>query len=230
MKTQRIILFTAAFAVLLAAPAPSRWLSATATARAQSPAPSGPVDPATLPNHDKHEGLLIAADPYTDPERGKQTFGKDNPGKGGILPIDVYFRNDTDQALRVDLSTIRLEVDPPDEEHQKVAALSVKEVAVLVVHPRGPSDPTVNRARLPVPIPMPKHDKAVEKAAAALQPFAFDSDVLPPHSTLHGFFFFDLGRDMSILRYAELYIPDVTITPGNKLLMFFDISLQPATK
>ncbi len=230
MKTQRIIVFTAGIAVLLVTPAPSRWLGPSATVDAQSPAPSGPLDPATLPNHDKHEGLLIAADPYTDVERSKQTFGKDDPAKGGIVPIDVYFRNDTDQALRIELSTIRLEVDPPDEDHQKVAALSVKEVAVLVVHPRGPADPTVTRNRLPVPIPMPKHDKAVEKAAAALQAFAFDSDVLPPHSTLHGFFFFDLGRDMSMMRYAELYIPDVSIMNGNKLLMFFDIPLQPTNK
>ncbi|MGA8230420.1 MAG: hypothetical protein WB795_02980 [Candidatus Acidiferrales bacterium] len=228
MKTQRIIVFTAAIAVLLVIPAGPRWPGATATVDAQSPAPSGAVDPTTLPNHDKHEGLLIAADPYTDVERSKQTFGKDDPAKGGVLPIDVYFRNETDQAIHVDLNTIRLEVDPPDEDHQKVEALSVKEVAVLVVHPRGPSDPT--RRRLPEPIPLPKHDKAVEKAAAALQPFAFDSDVLPPHSTLHGFFFFDFGHDTSSMRYADLYIPDVKVVTGNKLLMYFDVPLQPVNK
>jgi hypothetical protein len=229
MKTQRIIEFTAAIAALLLIPAGSRWFGHSATLFAQSPAPEA-VDPTTLPNHDKHEGLLVAADPYTDAERSKQTFGKDDPAKGGVLPIEVYFRNDTDQAIRVDLNTIRLEIDPPDEDHQKVEALSVKEVAVLVVHPRGPADPSATRKRIPAPIPMPKHDKAVEKTAAALQPFLFDSDVLPPHSTLHGFFFFDLGHDMSMMRYADLYVPDVMVVSGNKLLMYFDVPLQPAAK
>jgi len=229
MKTQRIIVLTAAAAVLSLIPAGPRWPGVSATVDAQSPS-SGPVDPTTLPARDSHEGLLIAADPYADPERSKQAFGKDDPAKGGVLPIDVYFRNDTDQAIRIDLNTIRLEVDPPDEERQKVEALSVKEVAVLVVHPRGPADPSATRKRVPAPIPMPKHDKAVDKAAAALQPFAFDSDVLPPHSTLHGFFFFDFGHDTSSLRYADLYVPDVTVITGNKLLMYFDVPLQPTKK
>jgi hypothetical protein len=230
MNTQRIIVFTAAAAVLSLVPAGPRWPGVSATADAQSPLRSGPVDATTLPARDSHEGLLIAADPYTDPERSKQAFGKDDPAKGGVLPIDVYFRNDNDQAIRIDLSTIRLEVDPPGEDRQKVEALSVKEVAVLVVHPRGPADPSATRKRIPAPIPMPKHDKAVDKTTAALQPFAFDSDVLPPHSTLHGFFFFDFGHDTSSMRYADLYVPDVTVITGNKLLMYFDVPLQPAKK
>jgi hypothetical protein len=230
MKTQRIIVFTAAVAVLSLIPAGPRWPGVSATVDAQSPRPSGPVDPTTLPARDSHEGLLIAADPYTDAERSKQTFGKDDPAKGGVLPIDVYFRNDNDQAVRIDLNTIRLEVDPPGEGRQKVEALSVKAVAVLVVHPRGPADPSATRKRIPEPIPLPKHDKAVDKAVAALQPFAFDSDVLPPHSTLHGFFFFDFGHDTSSMRYADLYVPDVTVITGNKLLMYFDVPLQPASK
>jgi hypothetical protein len=232
MKAQRIIVLTAAIAALSVIPAgfSGRGASATAALFAQSPPPSGPVDPAALPAHDNHEGLLIAADPYTDPERSKQTFGKNDPAKGGVLPIDVYFRNDTDQAIRVDFNTMRLEIAPPGEDHQKVEALTVSEVAVMVAHPRGPSDPSATRRRIPAPIPMPKHDKAEEKAAAALRPFAFDSDVLPPRSTLHGFFFFDFGHDFSDVRFAELYIPDVIVVTGNKLLMYFDVPLQPAKK
>src|ERR1700685_3598282 len=90
MKAQRIIVLTAAIAALSVIPAgfSGRGASATAALFAQSPPSSGPVDPAALPAHDNHEGLLIAADPYTDPERSKQTFGKNDPAKGGVLPID----------------------------------------------------------------------------------------------------------------------------------------------
>lgn len=229
MKTLRIIAFTLTIAALWVVPCAPHWFGASSPLLAQSPTPA-PVDVNALPAHDNHEGLLIAADPYTDAERSKQTFGKNDPAKGGILPIDVYFRNDTDQAIRVDLSTVRLEVTPPDADHQKVGALSVKEVAVLVAHPGGTPDPSSSRKRIPRPIPMPSHDKAEDKIVAALQPFAFDSDVLPPRSTLHGFFFFDLSYDHSVLRYADLYVPDVTVVSSNKLLMYFDLPLQPAKK
>src|SRR6266849_130683 len=71
------------------------------------------VDPASLPAHDAHDGLLIAADPYTDPTQYKARFGKKNPYEAGILAMDVYFRNDTDKPIRIDLESIRLPLAPP---------------------------------------------------------------------------------------------------------------------
>jgi hypothetical protein len=35
---------------------------------------------------------------------------------------------------------------------------------------------------------------------------------------------------MSMMRYADLYVPDVMVVSGNKLLMYFDVPLQPAAK
>ena len=49
------------------------------------------IDPAALPAHDHHEGLLIAADPYADSARAKEKFGKANPMPVGIIPIEIYF-------------------------------------------------------------------------------------------------------------------------------------------
>ena len=198
MKTQRIIVLTAAIAALLVIFAFIRVGSARpATLFAQSPAPPGPLDPAALPAHDKHEGLLIAADPYTDPERSKQTFGKNDPARAAFCPSTSISETTPTRPSASTSTPCASKSIRPDEDHQKVEALSVREVAVLVAHPRGPADPSATRNRIPAPIPMPKHDKAEEKAAAALAPFAFDSDVLPPRSTLHGFFFFDFGHDIS---------------------------------
>lgn len=183
-------------------------------------------DPADLPARDSHEGLLVAADPCLDAARAREKFGKSNPFEAGILPVDVYFRNDTDQAMRVDLSTVRLDISEPGEDRQRIVALTPRQVAVLVTHPGGTPDPEASRRRVPQPIPMPSHDKKEDKILESLKPLAFDSDVLPPHSTLHGFFFFDLSHDFRLADFATLYIPDVKVVPANKLLTYFEVPLR----
>ena len=59
-------------------------------------------------------GLNVSADPYTDAERAKKKFGKANPIPAGILPVEVFLRNELDQPIRIDLSTIQLTVRPPE--------------------------------------------------------------------------------------------------------------------
>jgi hypothetical protein len=189
------------------------------------PALRGQNDPAVLQDHDQHEGLLVAADPYVDAARAKEKFGKSNPYAAGMLPVDVYFKNETDTPLRINLKSVRLEVSQPGEDRDRVAALSLQQVAVLIAHPEGARNPTARR--LPNPLPIPKNDKKEEKIVNALRPLAFDSDILPPHSTLHGFCFFDLSHDFDLTQYATLYIPDVTIIPTNKPLMYFEVPLGP---
>ena len=189
------------------------------------PVMSGQADPSALP-HDNHEGLLIAADTYLDAARAKEKFGKNNdPYAAGILPVDAYFKNNTDTPLKINLNTIRLEIAGPGQDRQRIKALPVYQVALLIAHPSGSRTPTARR--LPTPIPIPKGDSKTNKIAGALRPFAFDSDVLPPHSTLHGFLFFDLGNDFSLVKYGTLYVPDISQVPSNKLLMYFELPLTP---
>jgi hypothetical protein len=183
-------------------------------------------DPAELPARDSHEGLLVAADPCLDAARAKEKFGKSNPFEAGILAVDVYFRNDTDQAMQIDLSTVRLNISEPGEDRQRITARTPRQVAVLIAHPGGTPNPESPRRRVPEPIPMPSHDKKEDKVFDSLKPLAFDSDVLPPHSTLHGFFFFDLSHDFRLADFATLYIPDVKIVPANKLLTYFEVPLR----
>jgi hypothetical protein len=183
-------------------------------------------DPASLSARDTHEGLLVAADPCLDEACAKEKFGKSNPFQAGVLPVDVYFRNDTDEAMQIDLTTVRLDISQPGEDRQRIVALTPRQVAVLIAHPGGTPNPEAPRHRVPQPIPMPSHDKKEDKVLESLKPLAFDSDVLPPRSTLHGFFFFDLSHDFRLADFATLYIPDVKIVPANKLLTYFEIPLR----
>src|ERR1017187_10729427 len=50
---------------------------------------------------DRHEGLSVSVDPYTDMARAKDRFGKANPVPLGILPVEVFLHNETAQPIRV---------------------------------------------------------------------------------------------------------------------------------
>jgi len=85
------------------------------------------------PRQDRHDGLSISVDPYNEPARAKEKFGKANPLAVGILPIEVSMHNDTERPIRVDLSTIQLEVHFSDDHHQEIDWLPPQQVANQVV-------------------------------------------------------------------------------------------------
>jgi hypothetical protein len=99
------------------------------------------ADPATLPARDRHEGMLVAADPCNDAARAKARFGKASPIPAGIVPIEVFFRNETQQPLRINLATIRLEISPAGRQRQHIEPLDASEVALLIAHPGGTPNP-----------------------------------------------------------------------------------------
>ncbi len=194
---------------------------APAQVRANSPAQAAHQGDDSLP-HDRHEGLSVSADAYSDPARAKEKFGKSaDPLQAGILPVEVFLRNETDQPMHVDLSTIQLDVHPQGgARDEDIDALSLHDVAAAVAHPHGPSAP--QSRRFPVGLPS-STDKKADKVADVLDPLALDSDIVPPHGMIHGFVFFDLGDDMSLAETASVYVPDVTIVPSQKALMFFEV-------
>ena len=179
--------------------------------------------------HDRHEGLSVSADAYSDPARAKEKFGKSaDPLQAGILPVEVFLRNETDQPMHVDLSTIQLDVHPQGgARDEDIDALSLHDVAASVAHPHGPSAP--HASRFPVGLPS-AGDKKADKVADVLGPLALDSDIVPPHGMIHGFVFFDLGDDMSLAETASVYVPDVTIVPSQKALMFFEVPVGKGSR
>jgi hypothetical protein len=199
---------------------------ASAFAQANSPSGSAAASAAhadeSLP-HDRHGGMSVSADPYTDPARAKEKFGKANPLAVGILPVEVVMRNETNEPIRINLSTIQLEVRPRGSTLQGIDWLTVEEVASAIAHPQG--TPAPKARRLPMGIPVPTKDTKAEKFADSLRPLALDTDIVPPMGMVHGFLFFDLGHDLSLLSNASLYVPDAVGMPSNKPLIFFEVPL-----
>jgi hypothetical protein len=186
-------------------------------------AQTAPTDPMALQARDSHQDLLIAADPYISADRYKDTFGKHSPYPAGIIAIEVYFRNDNNMPVRLNLNTIRLVISLPGVERQRLEPLSPEEV----------TDRTLLKAnanpRLPRPFPFPTpgggKGKAWNEMDTMLRSVAVPSDVLPPIGATHGFLFFDMNHDFEAIRHAHLYIPDLAFMTNNKALFFFELDL-----
>jgi hypothetical protein len=188
-------------------------------AASSSSAPK-PAAPAAL-SQDQHDGLTVSVDPYTDTARAKDKFGKANPVEVGILPVEVFLRNDSAQAMHIDLDTVQLEVNLRGG-RQEVDWLRPEEVATLIAHPAGSANP--HQRRLPLPIVI--SDKKVEKLTAILRPLTLDADVVPPKATIHGFLYFNVSHEMSLAGSSSLYLPDVVLAPSNTPLVFFEVPLR----
>jgi hypothetical protein len=187
-----------------------------------------PADPQALPARDAHQDLSIAADPYISADRyNKERFGKKSPYDAGIVAIEVYFRNDNDAPIRLDLATLRLVVTPSGGQRQQLEALSPEEVTdrtLLKAH----ANPSVPRLALPIPLSKSGKGKAWDEMAATLRSVALTTDILPPHAATHGFLFFDMNHEFDAIHHSQLYIPDLSFMTNHKALFFFEIELSTA--
>jgi hypothetical protein len=178
------------------------------------------ADPIAALAHDHHDGLTVLADPYTEKARGKEKFGKANPLDAGILPVEIFLRNETNEPIHVDISTIQLEVKLRAGGRQEIDWLPPEDVAGLVAHPGGVTPS--NQKRI-AGIPLPSGDKKTDKLAEILRPFTLDADVVPPMGALHGFLYFNVNNEMSLADTAVLYVPDASVVASKKPLMFYEV-------
>src|SRR5258708_7446069 len=73
---------------------------------------------------ESHEGLTITADPWTDAAKYKDKFPKKSPYAAGVLAVEVSFRNDSDESVKVNLSRIRLTGHVDAENTQQLPSVS----------------------------------------------------------------------------------------------------------
>ena len=196
------------------------FAAAWTSGEAQQP----PLKTASL---ESHEGLTISVQPWTDPAQYKEKFRKNSPLSAGIVALQVSFRNDSDDSIRVDLGRIRLTVDLSEDNRQGLATLTPDEVADRVLHPE-PKNPTTPRARLPIPIGGANnpHDKRWTELQKAASDASLPGNVVAPHKTLKGLLYFDLQGQFDLLNTAHLYLPDAMALESHRPLMYFDVDLS----
>jgi hypothetical protein len=182
-----------------------------------------PLRPASL---ESHEGLTITATPWRDAGKYKDKFPKKSPYAAGILVVEVSFRNDSDESVKVNLSRIRLTVRLDAENTQELPSLSAEELVQAVLKPGG-KDPTATRKKIPVPVPIPKSgkDKNADELQRQAQEASVPTGVVAPRSTVQGLLYFDLQNQFDLIDTAHLYVPELVLMRGNRALTYFDIDL-----
>ena len=179
---------------------------------------------------ESHEGLTISAQPWTDAARYKDKFPKKSPYAAGVVALQVAFRNDSNESMRVNLERVRLTVQLDENNKQEVQALTAEQLADEVLKPAA-KDPTAKRQRLPIPVGGSKggRDKHWAELQSQAQDAGVPTSVVAPHSTVQGLLYFDLQNQFDLLQTAHLYIPEVVEMRQNRALTYFDIDLSQHT-
>jgi hypothetical protein len=188
---------------------------------AQQPPPKA-THAKTYPAVDAHddEKVAIAADPFDMPDK---TAFMQVPYKGNdLLPIRVIISNDSDAPLN--LSGMVLQVNTVNP-RAKIAPADIDDLQRRLARQTRRGD---EQSRNPMPFPLPgrKMKPAVKKEwQEELESLRFKWLVVEPHSSVSGFFFFDVRDLEHPLAGGHLYVTGIRNESGRELL-FFDIALE----
>ena len=174
---------------------------------------------------ESHEGMTITARPWTDPALYKEKFPKKSPFAAGIVAIQVVFRNDSDDSMKVNLERIRLNLTLSEEDHQALYPLTSEEAADIITRP---ATKNLTAKRLPFPLGGPKvgKDKKWIEVEQSIRDAGVQASVVAPHSSVLGLLYFDLRSQFELLNNAHLYVPEVVAIEKNHGLLYFEIDLS----
>ena len=174
---------------------------------------------------ESHEGMTITARPWTDAALYKEKFPKKSPFAAGIIAIQVIFRNDSDDSMKINLERIRLNLTLSEEDHQALYPLTSGEAADAVTRP---STKNLTTKRLPIPLGGPKvgKDKKWTEVEQSIRNAGVQASVVAPHSSVQGLLYFDLRSQFELLNTAHLYVPEIVAIEKNHGLLYFEIDLS----
>ncbi len=176
---------------------------------------------------DSHEGMTVGINPWTDASQYKVKFPKKSPFSKGVIALQVSFKNDTDESIRIDLAHIRLLVQLGEDDKQELESLSADDVADAVLLKSSGKDPTARKLPLPIPIgrSAPSRDKNWTEFRDTCQNAAMPSPIVAAHTSLEGLLYFDLRGEVELLQSSRLYVPNLTMMSTKQPLSYFDIAL-----
>ena len=201
------------------------------SARAQSPSIPSQDVPKTTPMKaqftDTHEGMTIGVEPWTQASVYKQKFPKKSPFSGGVVALQMTFKNDSDESIKVDVQSIRLLLLIGEDNRQELSPLTAEDVADTVLLSNNGKDPTQRRNPLPIPVgkPRPSRDKNWVELKDACQNAGVPSSVVAAHSTVVGLVYFDLRSEWDLLQNAKVYLPSLVSMSTRRPLSYFEIDL-----
>jgi|SRR5581483_10444955 len=201
-----------ALLVSLIAFAAALWMGTATLAadNAKDAAKFAPGPASSYPAKQTNDHVTVAAVPYDTEELAHTAFGKLNPNQYGVLPVLVIIQNDTDQALKLE----RLQTEYTGADGRGVEATPASEVQTLG---------GVERPNVPVGTPIPirrKHKNPLD--VWEIDGRSFSAKLLPPHESVHGFFYFQTTHRPG----SRFYLSGIKVAATGQDVLFFDIPLQ----
>ena len=164
--------------------------------------------------------VLVAVKPYRVDKDVKAAFGKAKPYKYGVLPILVVITNRSDHTL--DLADLKVRFISADRDG--LEPISAEDLAYLKLDTKPKERPVY----LP---PVPGIWRGgVKKGPLAKPEFdqrAFKAPVVPPETTVSGFFYYLTGNLPDPVPGSAIYLSGVKDLNTGKELFYFEISLNP---
>src|SRR5260370_35327625 len=169
---------------------------------------------------ESHEGMTITARPWTDPALYKGKFPKKSPFAAGIIAVQVVFRNDSEDSMKINLERIRLNLTLSEEDHQALYPLTSEEAADVITRPATKS---LTAKRLPIPLGGPKvgKDKKWIEVEQSIRNAGVHASVAAPHTSGQILLYFDLRAQFELLNNAHLYVPEAVPIEKNHGLLYF---------
>jgi hypothetical protein len=165
------------------------------------------------------EGVTIGVEVFRGRARIKEAFPKTDLEKVGILPVLVVIANDNDHVVQLD----RMRVQLITGDRQAIDPTAAEDVL------RSGKVQRPEVAPLPSPIPgigrggrsSRNQDQELE-----LSDREFVAPVVGPRSSVHGFFYFRLGKGPDRLKGGKLYLTGIRNARTGQELLYFEIDLD----
>ncbi len=205
------------------------FTSLASSAVAQSPSQEAAKPATTRASFmDTHEGMSIGVEPWTQASLYKQKFPKKSPFSGGVVALQITFRNDSDDSIKIDVQSIRLLLLIGEDNRQELSPLTAEDVADTVLLANNGKDPTQRRNPLPIPVgkPRPSRDKNWTELKDACQNAAVPSSVVAAHSAMVGLVYFDMRSEWDLLQTAKVYLPNLVSMSTKRPLSYFEVDLS----
>ena len=167
----------------------------------------------------KQGDVILAVKAYRSEKEMKTAFGKAKPYKFGVLPILVVLDNGSDHALS--LKDLKVRFITADREG--LEPLTEEDLTYFQPSTRPKERPSY------VP-PIPGLGRGGLKRGPLAKPEigqrAFKAPIVPPQSSVSGFFYYRTGREPDPVPGAAVYLSGVRDLTTGRELFYFEIELK----
>ena len=163
--------------------------------------------------------VIVAVKPYRTDKDMKVAFDKAEPYKYGFMPMLLVITNNSEHPLNLAGMKVRY----IDSERTGLEPITGEDLAFF--NPKGKNKPNAN----PLPIPGVVWRRGGKKGPLAKPEITqreFKAPVVPPETSVNGFFYYQTGNEGDPVSGASIYISGIRDMTTAQELFYFEIPLD----